>query len=264
MMSKYSIFQIPLLSFYSTDLYRDMALNKKGLGFGYLFLLLAFCWLIIVLAMDNKIDAYFDEYSPGFLAQFPEITIQDGKASIRESQPYYIDDPESGRPLAVIDTTGTINSLEQTEAVILLNKNTVTFEKNQIETRTFDLSEVGDMVLDRELLSTWIEATKSYMPAVMYPIALSGSFFYRIIQMLIYAAIGLLFASMLKLEPDYSQLLRLSVVAATPAILINTFLWVAGINLPMSGLIFFGMSMVYLYLGIKATVETEPEQEAVE
>ena len=228
-MSKYSLFQIPLLSFYSTDLYRDMAFNKKGTGFAYLFLLLAFCWLVIIFAMDSKIDAYFDEYSPAFLDQFPEITIQDGKASILESQPYYIDDPETGRPLAVIDTTGTINSLEQTEAVMLLTKNTVTFEKSKMETRTFDLSEVGDMVIDRTLLSTWVEAAKSYMAVVMYPFALAGSYFYRIIQMLIYAAMGLVFASMLKVEPDYSQLLRLSVVAATPAILINTFLWVAGI-----------------------------------
>ena len=263
-MSKYSIFQIPLLSFYSTDLYRDMAFNKKGIGFAYLFFLLALCWLIIVLAVDNKVDAYFDEYSPGFLDQFPEITILNGNASIRESQPFYIDDPETGRPLAVIDTTGTINSLEQTEAVVLLTKKSVTFEKNEIETRTFDLTEVGDMVIDRRLLSTWIEMTKSYFPVVMYPFALSGSYFYRIIQMLIYAAIGLLFTSMLKAELDYSQLLRLSVVAVTPSILINTFLWVAGINVPMVGLIFFGLSMVYLYLGIKATTETEPEEEAVE
>ncbi|MGB1799613.1 MAG: DUF1189 domain-containing protein [Gammaproteobacteria bacterium] len=263
-MSKYSIFQIPLLSFYSTDLYRDMALNKKGIGFGYLFLLLAFCWLIIIFALDNKIDVYLDEHSPALLNQIPEITIQNGMASIRESQPYYIDDPETGRPLAVIDTTGTINSLEQTEAVVLLTKNKVTFEKSKMETRTFELSEVGDMVIDSSLLSTWVEAAKSYMAVIMYPFALAGSFLYRIIQMLIYAAIGLVFASMLKVEPDYSQLLRLSVVAATPAILINTFLWVAGINIPMVGLIFFGMSMVYLYLGIKATIEIEPEQEAME
>ena len=241
-----------------------MAFNKKGIGFAYLFLLLALCWLVIVLAIDNKVDAYFDEYAPGFLVQFPEITILDGKASIRESQPYYIDDPETGRPIAVIDTTGTINSLEQTEAVILLNRESVTIEKNKIETRSFDLNEVGDMVLDRQLLSTWIEATKSYLPAFIYPFALAASSFYRAIQMLIYAAIGLLFASRLRAELEYPQLLRLSVVAVTSSILINTLLWVVGINLPMAGLIYFGLTMVYLYLGIKATTETKPEQEAIE
>lgn len=263
-MSKYTIFQIPLLSFYSTDLYRDMALNKKGIGFGYLFLLLAFCWLLIMIAMDNRIDDYFDEYSPGFLAQFPEITIQNGKASIREPQPYYIDDPETGRPLAVIDTTGAITSLDQTDAVILLNRERVIFEKNKIETRTFELSEFEDMVIGRELISTWIEATKSYMFIVMYPFALAGSYFYRVIQMLLYAVVGLLFASILKTKLEYSQLLRLSVVAVTPSILIKTLMWISGINLPMSGLLYFGLTMVYLYLGIKATTETEPEQEAVE
>lgn len=263
-MSKFSIFHIPLLSFFSTDLYRDMALNKKGIGFGYLFLLLAFCWLLIAFSMNSKIGTYFDDYAPGFLDQFPEITIMDGKASIRESQPYYIDDPETGMPLAVIDTTGSIESLEQTEAVILLTRDRVTFEKNKIETRTFELSEVGDMVLDRTLLSTWVEATKSYMAAFIYPFALGGSYFYRIIQMLIYAAIGLVFASMLKTELDYSQMLRLSVVAVTPAILINTLMWLLGINIPMAGLIYFGLTMVYLYLGVKATTETEPDQEVVE
>ena len=263
-MSKYSLFQIPLLSFYSSDVYRDMALNKKGIGFAYLFLLLAFCWLILVLVIDNKIDAYFEEYAPAFLVQFPEITIQDGKASLRESQPYYIDDPETGRPIAVIDTTGTIKTLEDTDAVILMNRNTVTFEKNKLETRTFHLSEIGDMVIDRELMSKWIETTKTYMPVLMYPFALAGSFLYRIIQMMLYAAFGMVFASMLKAELDFSQLLRLSVVAVTPSIIINTLLWIAGINFPMIGLIFFGLTMVYLYLGIKATIDTEPEEEAVE
>lgn len=263
-MNKFSIFHIPLLSFYSTDLYRDMALNKKGIGFGYLFLLLSVCWLVLVFAVHTKIEAYFDEYSPGLLVQFPEINIVDGQASIRESQPYYINEPETGLPLAIIDTTNTITTLDQTEAVMLLNRNSVTFKKSQFETRTFDLSEVSDQIIDRAQISTWIETAKSYLPVVIYPFALLGSYFYRIIQVLIYAAFGLVFASMLKKELDYPQLLRLSVVAVTPSIILNTLLWATGINVPMVGLIFFGMSMVYLYQGIKATIENEPEQEAME
>jgi hypothetical protein len=263
-MSKYTLFQIPPLSFYSTDLYRDMALNKEGIGFGYLFLLLAVCWLVLVFSIGNKVSSYFDDYSPGFLAQFPEITIFDGQASIRESQPYYMDDPETGMPFAVIDTTGSIKSLDETEAVMLLTRNDLIVEKSEMETRSFNLSEMEDMVIDRELLTTWIEATKSYLPVVMYPFALAGSYFYRIVQVLVYALIGLLFASICKTELEYSQLLRLSVVAVTPSIIINTLFWVTGINLPMAGLMFFVLTMVYLFLGIKATAEADPDQEAVE
>ncbi len=259
-MSKYSLFQIPPLSFYSTDLYRDMALKKKGVGFGYLFLLLALCWLVLVISVDFHVDSYLEETAPEMLSQFPAITIINGQASIEESQPYFIRDPETSENIAVIDTTGTINSLDDTEAVILLTRTHVMVEKNDIETRTFDLSEVGDIIIDRELLSVFVEATKSYLPVVIYPFALVGSYFYRIIQVLIYALIGLLFASILKTELDYPQLLRLSVVAITPGIIINTFLWVLGIDLPMSGIMFFILAMVYLFLGVKSTAGEGEEE----
>lgn len=258
-MSKYTLFHIPPLSFYSTDLYRDMALNKKGVGFGYLFLLLALCWLVLVIAVGYHINSYLDENAPGLLSQFPEITIIDGQASIKEMQPYYISDQKTGEVIAVIDTTGSINSLDQTEAVILLTRTHLMVEKNDIETRTFDLSEAGDYIIDRELVSAWIDMTKSYLPIVIYPFALAGSYFYRIIQMLIYAAIGLLFASICKAELEYPQLLRLSVVAVTPSIIISTLLWTLGTNMPMSGLMYFILTMVYLFLGVKATTEAGEE-----
>jgi Protein of unknown function (DUF1189) len=256
-MRNYSVFQFPLLSFYSSDLYRDMAFNKKGIGFGYLFLLLALCWLLLVISVDKKFSTYIDEYSPGILSQFPEITINDGQASIVESQPYYISDPETGRHIAVIDTTGTINSLDETEAIFLLTRNNFIFDRNKVETRSLDLSELDNMVLDRSILSSWFETVKSYFAAFMYPFLLVGSFLYRIIQMFIYAAIGMLFVAICKAELDYTQLLRLSVLAVTPSIIIKTILWLSEVRLPFSGLMFFILTMGYLYLGIKATTELQ-------
>jgi uncharacterized protein DUF1189 len=257
--SKYSVFQIPLLSFFSTDVYRDVAFNKKGTGFGYLFLLLAVCWLILVLSVSYKVGTYIDKYSPGFLNQFPEITIIDGQASIRESQPYYISDPETGESFAVIDTTGSITSLDQTEARMLMTRTSLMFERNKFETRTFEFRELEDMLVDRELISNWIEVFKSYFSVFVYPFALVGSFLYRVIQVMIYAVIGLLFASICKTELEFTQLLRLTVVALTPSIIINTLLWSTATHLPLSGLMFFALTMVYLYLGIKATTEDESE-----
>lgn len=253
-MKQYSIFQIPLLSFYCKDVYRDMALNKQGIGFGYLFLLLALCWLVLVSVADSHIDSYLDKTAPALLAQFPAISIFNGQASINETQPYYIRDPETGESLAVIDTTGLITSMDDTDAPILMTKNAVMVEKSDIETRTFDLSEIGNIVIDRELLTAWTEETKSYLGIIIYPFALMGSFLYRVVQVLIYAFFGMVLASMCKAQLDYSQLLRLSVVAVTPGIIINTFLWSFGIDIPMSGLMFFLLAMVYLHVGIKSTL----------
>ena len=80
--------------------------------------------------------------------------------------------------------------------------------------------------------------------------------------MLIYAAIGLLFVSICKAKLDYNQLLRLSVVAVTPSILINTLLMVIGAKLPMAGFMFFALAMIYLYLGVKATTDIVQDEVA--
>lgn len=258
-MSKYAIFQIPLLSFYSTDLYRDTALNKKGVGFGYLFLLLAVCWFVLVLGVDYRVGLTLDEYAPPLISQFPTVTIIDGQASIEEIQPYYINDPETGEIIAIIDTTGSINSLEGTRASVLLTKTNVMFKKNERETRSFELDDIESFLLDQEILTTLVDVTKSYLWIAIYPFALVGSYIYRIIQVLIYAAFGLILASILKTELEYPQLLRLATVAVTPCIIINTFFWLFGISLPLGGFMFFILAMAYLFLGVKAVAEKVEE-----
>ena len=259
-MKKYSLFHIPLLSYYSSALCRDVAFNWKGIGFGYLFLLLVLCWLVLVINVDNQVKKFFDEETPDLISQFPTITVEKGQASIEELQPYYITYPETGETIAIIDTTGSINSLDSAHAPILLTRTQLMFKKSEVETRTFDLSKIDHYVLDKETLNGWIAMIKSYLALVIYPFLLIGSFVYRIIQMLIYAAIGLLFASICKTQLEYNQLLRLSVVAVTPCIIIGTVVWSFGISLPMEGLIYFLFTMAYLFFGIKSVGETDKEE----
>lgn len=255
-MKKYTLFHIPPLSFYSTSLYRDVAFNWKGIGFGYLFLLLALCWLLLVINIDQHTGQFFDDEAPFVISQIPTITIENGQASIEELQPYFIYDPETAEEMAVIDTTGNINSLEGINAPVLLTRTQLIFKKNEFETRSFELSEIGDYVLDQETLYHWSNFIKSYLSVIIYPFALISSFIFRVIQVLIYAAIGMLFVLICKTQLEYSQLLRLSVVAVTPCIIINTVLWLSSVNLPMSGLIYFMLTMLYLFVGVK-TVAAE-------
>ena len=42
-MKKYAMIHIPFMSFYAGDIYRDVCLHWKGVGFAYLFLLLFIC-----------------------------------------------------------------------------------------------------------------------------------------------------------------------------------------------------------------------------
>jgi len=258
-MKKYTIFHIPALSFFSKDLYRDVGLHWKGVNFLYLFLLLAICLLPTTIKMYIGFTNFVNNQAPAVVEQVPEITINNGKVSINEPQPYYIKDPENGDILAIIDTTGQITSLEDTDALCLLTGNKLITRKSEFENRTYDLSNVKAFVVDSERITGWLHIARKFLVIVVYPLALLGSYLFRIVQALIYAAIGLLFASWCKVTLTYATLLRLAVVAMTPCLLAKTIFGIADIHLPcLTSLIFIIITLAYVYFGVKANSEIIP------
>ena len=107
--------------------------------------------------------------------------------------------------------------------------------------------------MDQARVNGWLVNVKKYTVPVLYAFALPGSYIGRIIQVLIYAAIGLMFAHWCKCERSYAQLLRLAVVAMTPCIIIKTALSVIDIGLPVFGLWYILIALGYLLFGIKAS-----------
>jgi len=263
-MKQFSIIHIPVLSFFSKDLYIDVGLYWKGVNFSYLLLLLAICWIPTMIKIHIGFSDFVNNDAPTVVEQVPEITIVDGEASIAEPQPYYIKDPEYSDVLAIIDTTGTIKSLEDPNTICLLTKTNIMWRQGEFETRTIDLSEVKNFVLNSDRIMGWLHTIRKFLVIMIYPFVLLGSYVYRIIQALIYAAIGLLFASWCKVTFPYAALLRLAVVAVTPSVIVNTSLGLAGIDLPYAGLLYLAVTLGYLFFGVKAISQTMPIQEEAE
>jgi hypothetical protein len=262
-MKRYSIIHIPAWSFFSKSLYHDVCHEWKGFGFVYLLLLLAVCWTAPIVKLHMVVSDFVDNDAPKIVSQIPVISIVEGKVSIDEPQPYHIREPEKGETLVVIDTTGAITSLEDMEAIVLITETQVIYRESDIETRTFSLEGVKDVTLDQDVVTGWLAVGKKYVALAFYVLALLGSFVGRIIQMLIYAAIGILFSSLCKSERTYAQLLRLSVVAVTPCIIIKTLLGAAQTSVPYAGVWYFLVAMGYLFFGVKAaSVEGGPTSEA--
>ena len=260
-MKKYSMFQVPLLSFFSKDLYRYVCKQWKVLGFAYLLLLLAVCWIPTVVKINTLVTDVIDNDVPVIIQQIPTITIVDGKASIEESQPYYIRYPTIKSPIVVLDTTGKIISLEDTDAWALLTKTDFIIKESEVETRTLSLNEITEFTLNQEKIQVWVDTTKKFFAPTIYLSALLVSFVARIIQVLIYAVIGLLFASWCKSKRTYIELISLAIVAVTPGIIIKTILTMLSLKLPSAGLWYFLAAMGYLFFGIKAaSVEEVPPQ----
>ena len=259
-MKRFSIFHIPVLSFFSMELYREVGLYWKGVGFAYLLLLVAVCSIPRMFKFQKGLSHFINEEVPPIVEQVPRITITEGRVHVDEPQPYYIQAPDSNEILAIIDTTGKVQSLVNTDALVLLTETELIQRQSNVEYRTYDLSNVEKFALDQDRIMGWLNIIKKVLVPVLYPFAVLGSFLFRIVQALIYAAIGLLFASWCRVRLSYDALIRLAVVAVTPCIIVRTILGVTPINLSMASLWYFLMTMVYLFFAVKAC--SGPEEQS--
>jgi len=243
--------QVPFLSFYSKGCYRAACFDWKGTGFAYLFLLLAICWIPATVKFHIIFSDFIRKDAQAIINQIPQITVSHGIASVDAAQPYFIKAPKTQKVLVVIDTTGKINDLKNTEALGLITKNEAIFKKSAVETQSFNYKNIDHLVLNQQEAGKWSEIARRYVALIFYPFAVIGSFVFRIVQILIYAAIGILLASWCGSKRSYDSLLRLSTVAVTPGIIINTLLGIAQIRVPFAALWFFLIAMVYLFIGVR-------------
>jgi hypothetical protein len=257
-MKRYALFQAFWRSFYSKDFYNDVARNWKGVGFLHLLLLVAIVWLFIMIKAQVGLSRFVDIEAPKVVSQLPPIQITNGRVSVDAPMPYYIKEPSTGLVLFIIDTTGEVDSLDNTEARVLLTKNKLIGKKKSAETRMYDLSGVEDFYLDSAIITKWFSVFKTWFLIAAYPFVVAFVYAYRIVQALLYAAIGLIFASIFKVNLRYAALIRLSVMAVTPAIILNTVVSLTGAHIPYWSLLCFVIAMAYLFFGVKSSRLPEP------
>jgi hypothetical protein len=253
------------LSFHSKELYRDVARKWKGTGLLYLVLLLAICWAVQIIKVQFGITHFARQEGTNLVKQVPGIMISDGEVSTDVQTPYFIKD-EKGDVVAIIDMTGQYTSLENTTARMLLTRNHLLVASSGSETRDINLKNVRSFHMDQARAQGWLNLVQGWLAIVLYLFGLVFIFIYRAIQALIYALFGMVFARMMKVTLDYLTLLRLAIVAVTPAIIVNMLHSVLGLRTPLWGIICFLIAMGYLVFAIKSNSAPEgaaPAQPAI-
>jgi hypothetical protein len=120
------------------------------------------------------------------------------------------------------------------------------------------LAEVKNFSMTRDDAARWLAAFAQWAAPAFYPFAVLFSFLYRIVQALVYAAIGTAFAQSARAKLGYGTLLRLAAVAVTPAVLADVVRDLLRVPIPLWGLLCFLIAMFYLHLGVKAVAEATP------
>lgn len=238
------------LSFYSADLYRDAAAHWRGFALGYLALLLGIVWLITAAALHHRFQLWCANDAPGIVAQIPPLALKGGELSADVEQPYFVTDETSGEVIAVIDTTGEITTLEQAGARLLLTKTEAIVERNPREIRVYRFNTIGDFALDQAVIQSWLAWLGNWLGFILFPFVLAGSYLYRVVQILIYALVGLLFAGILRVQLSYPAAVSVATLSITPPVLLSTAVQLTQAKIPFPWLSWFLLAMSYLFFGI--------------
>lgn len=250
------------MSFYAREIYQDAARNWRGMGLLYLLLLLALCWIPEMVVIHERIGAWIDRETPKIIAQIPEIRIENGRVWVDADDPVLIKYPDTDTVAVIIDVTGQYTSLEHSEAFLLLTETRLFIRDTGTgEVRQFDIPENENIVITRQTLTQLMEAMKSSLSIVLYPVFVLIAFVYRAIQALLYGGIGLIFVHHFNAVLPYTTVVRLAAIAVTPAVILDTAYRVLDASIPFWTGICFLVAMCYLYFGVKVTLFQGSEEE---
>lgn len=258
------------MCFYSKALYRDVAEKWQGFGLHYLFLLLAFTWLLVGFSylrvasdvIDNisatesaesSEQAHNDISIATILAetikQLPTITIKNGIASIDKESPYYIRDI-SGNIILLIDTRLTPDLTDADKSLFVLTRSQF------LGPVSYQLATIDFLVIDSIFVQQWLQEMKDKKWMLLIG-TICFSFLIYALQAYIYGGIVYLLTQNTKKPFSYKCSVRLACIALTPMILFQTlFRLFPVLNVfLMAKTFFFILTFCYLYFGLKVNLK---------
>lgn len=253
----YSILHAPLLSFYSKPFYRHVARHWRGSGILYPLLLLAACGIPISLAVQYRVFLPLAARLSPLVEQIPPITITNSEVAVEADQPYFIRDGRTAKPIAILDTTGRITSLEGTDTQLLLTRTQLIIRQGSGEAVAHDVSVLPFRRIDRELASGWLWWLRGPLALLLYPVLLLLSYLYLLAQGIVCTGVGLLLVRKRRWQFNYHTMMRLASTAATPAVALATLALLAGVSapLPVWLLLCLAITLGYLCYAVRAATE---------
>jgi hypothetical protein len=278
-MKQYAGWQAPFYSFWSKSFYVDVAKNWTGLAYAYLFVLLCFTWLFMSakIAMDIAYNA--DRVVKPIIEQLPVMTINKGILSIDHPSPYTVKGT-SGEPIIIFDTRDKPLKSSEASCLFLVEKNTVIFKPSQADKllpeRSKDsaayeqqrnpdqnldaFSTVDRAVIDQNAVIQGISTFKKIFAVFIFLIGIFVGFIFCALQSLIYGALAMAIANANKINLSYGSCVRLSVVAMTPVLLLDSLLKLRNAGSILWGPIALVITIGYIIFAVRAIMDDSEQK----
>jgi len=240
------------LSFYSADLYQDVAKNWRWTTFFYMCLVIALCAIPLSLKVQRALGHHGTYFVEEFVSQAPPIMITEGVARTPEKKPYLIKDPATKEVVAMIDTTGQHTSFENEKFdVLVTSKSIMMLNRDDGSIKIKPFPETLTMNFDPAIVKQKFQRSMKWSWLILYPLMIFLSIVYRFLQALLYAAFGKLLAIFSEIDLMYETILRLTMVALTPTMIVGALLSLANVSFKLQGFLLFIIGIGYVFFAIR-------------
>ena len=251
---------VPFFAFFSKRAYRDVARNWKGVNFAYLFILLAACCIPPTLSLRDEMVKSLDQGQVSLISQIPDIRVQNGRVLVDQIAPLFIN-REDGSPAIIIDTTGSMNYIDDERVLALLTESALIVRRGENAFNTFDLSTITDIHINQQIANQWLQTAKGSIAPLSYGLFLMLSYVFAVMVMLLAAVVGLILSLAMHGTLNFASALRVATVAATPSIILITVSAAVGFSMPAG--IHLAVTLIYLIIGVSAcSKQTEEVSQA--
>lgn len=238
-------------SWYSKDVYRDAAHCWRGLGFRYLIGLLFGLWFIASIHVHILVREFVLDYLKPVVSQIPRIDIKNGVATLdRPDQVFQISDPRNGRKLISFDMTDSPTPAPTSIDGIFVEKRRILFHLKGKE-QIYDFEKEKDQTWEWTYHPKILDAIATWSGVFVLGVFWISSFILCALQALLFGLVGKVIAMFAKRRLTYPQLVRVSIVAMTPALIIDTCQKLLCVGLPAWDLVSVLIALGYLIYGVK-------------
>lgn len=244
-------------SFYSKTLYQYVAVYWRGWGAFYLLVLSALIVMPATWHFNDQYQHFVDQELPYYLADFPDITVENGVAKTPENHPYILNHKDNKTPFIVIDTSGQYTNPDQTTAPVLITATQILFKQPQNGVSTLDFADFADMTIDRGFVENLMDTMGSLMVPLTFLFLASYVWSKRIVLALVYGVLAAWLGKRKGLKLPYRTYVRISAVTLTPAILFDVVagLFFSSVPLNIIAVLFIVLEVIYLRFAIQSVAE---------
>jgi hypothetical protein len=217
-------------SFYSADLYRDVAARWKGIGALYLLLLLALTWLPSAVRWQSGLSRFVAQDAPAIVSQMPAVSIKGGVMAANPPGRHVIQfdkkpDGSNEGQVIIDDTIDTIPQDAPADTFVVARREAGMIRPSRGERRVWAFEDTTNVEVSQADVNRFLEVVARWIVPVGYVCAVLGAFLFRIFQALLYGAFTTIYARRQSVSMDYATALRLCAVAITPVVILRTLLW---------------------------------------